>query len=268
VDSELCIRDWFWAAVRAFRVLEALKAVDAAFLAAVALGVLTAVGALVNAVSYLLEHRPHLLLGLFSGLVLATAAYVCALVREYRPFLLLLALLGLVVTFLMGSLDPTPEAELPTHARFFFSGMIAICAMLMPGISGSLLLVNMGMYAHLVNAVKNLDPTVVSFSLGAAAGLLGFSRVIKAALARFHDELMALICGILLSSLYLIWPWKQKIVDVPFSGQPNLLPRQYTQDPELVWVIALGLLGIAMVAGMHLAARRMEHAGATTDARP
>ena len=237
----------FWNSLFRFRVMEVLRAVDAAFLAAVGLGILGAVVSMVNAISYLLKNEPHLLLGLFFGLVLASAVYVCTLVREYKPRLLGLTLLGLVLTFLFGTLDPTLTPNLPSPAKYFFSGIVSISAMLMPGISGSLLLVNMGMYGHVVEAARNLDPILFVFAAGALVGLLGFSRIIKIMLARIHDEFMAVICGILLASLYLIWPWKQYVKDVPLSGQPNLLPQQYSTDADVLWVGLLFLAGMALV---------------------
>ena len=246
----------FWSALFAFRIREILRELDFALMAAVALGVLSAVFSLVSAIAYLLDNSPHLLLGFFFGLVVASAVYVCTLVREYRPIHLLLGLVALVVTFLGGSLDPTAVAIEPSHAKYFFSGMIAVSAMLMPGISGSLLLINMGMYSHVVHAVKELDPSMFVFCLGTGIGLLAFSRLLKELLARFHDELMAVICGILLASLYIIWPWKGNLDGVPFSGQPNLLPRQYPTDPDVAWVVVLGLGGIALIALIQYAVSR------------
>lgn len=237
-----------WADIARLRIGGALRTVDAPFMVAVGLGVFTALLTLPGAIGHLLDNHPHLILGFFFGLVLASAVYVATLVREYTPALLFLGMVGAALTFLVVALDPTPDAVVPSPARYFFSGLVSICAMLMPGISGSLLLVNLGMYERIIDALRGFDPIVLVFCAGAVAGLVGFSRVIKWLLDRHHDRLMAVIVGILLGSTHLLWPWKKVVEGVPFSGQPNLLPRQYPEDPDTVWVVALMVLGAVLIA--------------------
>lgn len=250
-----------WADLAGLRIRSAFRAVDAPFMAAVGLGAITAIVTLPNAIGYLLDNHPHMLLGFFFGLVIASAVYVCTLVREYSPALLFLGLAGAVLTFLVVALDPTPNAVVPSPARYFFSGFVAISAMLLPGISGSLLLVNLGMYERVIDALRSFDPVILAFCAGAGAGLVGFSRIIKWTLDNHHDRLMAVIAGILLGSTHLLWPWKKAIEGIPFSGQSNLLPQQYPEDPDTMWVVALILSGMVLIAVFETVVRRRTVAG-------
>ncbi len=251
----------FWKALFGFQIKEVLQRIDAIFLAVLGLGILTSVFSLAHLVDYLLNNHLHLLFGFFFGLIFATAFYVCTLVREYQPVQFAIALVAGFVTFLILSADPTPDDITVTHGRYFYSGMIAVSAMLLPGISGSLILINLGMYESVVNSVKELEPVLLVFCLGIASGLLIFSRLISWLLEKFHDMLMAAIVGILLSSLHMVWPWKTNIPLLPTAAQKNLIPSEYPSDPETLWVITLVIAGMSLIFVVQWLVRKRKASG-------
>ena len=155
------------------------------------------------------------------------------------------------------------------YLSLFLAGAIAICAMILPGVSGSFLLLLMGLYHFVLEAVKNLELGIIAvFALGCAFGLLGFARVLRAALSRFHDVTLALLTGFMLGSLNKAWPWKQatsfftnsKGEQVPLQ-QENLLPWQFVeltgQDAQLLPAVLLALTGVALVFGLEYLAGKM-----------
>jgi putative membrane protein len=147
----------------------------------------------------------------------------------------------------------------PTVAMIFLSGFLAICAMILPGISGSFILVLLGMYGTVLSALKSFDLLfILVFAIGAAAGLMCFSRVLHWLLSRFHESTMALLTGFLFGSLAVVWPWKQVLVWVEGSHgqlkpgqQVPVSPSEYLvltgQDAQLALCIALMCLGFATV---------------------
>jgi putative membrane protein len=153
-----------------------------------------------------------------------------------------------------------PIAGLPGGLTMvFLSGFLAICAMILPGISGSFILVLLGMYSTVLAALKSFDLLfILVFALGAAAGLLCFSRLLYWLLSRFHQATMAVLTGFLFGSLTVVWPWKQVTEWIAGSHgqlkpaqQIPVMPNDYLavsgQDPQIALCIVLMLLGFALV---------------------
>jgi putative membrane protein len=145
-------------------------------------------------------------------------------------------LLGAVIALAIGELRPS---ELPMQPlTVFLAGAVAICAMILPGISGSFILVLLGMYGHILTAIKEFDLVVIaSFGAGCATGLLSFSHLLSWLLTRFHDTAMTLLTGFLLGSLSLVWPWKQTLSYYQNSRgeqmaleQVNILPGTFASE--------------------------------------
>ncbi|MEM9314042.1 MAG: DUF368 domain-containing protein [Pseudomonadota bacterium] len=191
---------------------EAWRRVDGTFLVALVSGILISVLSLAQLISYLLVAQPLMLWSLFFGLILASAFVLLRRIERFGPGVALGLVFGAATAAFVGL---SPALAFPAGpAGFFFAGFIAICAMILPGISGSFILVLLGMYARVLAAIEsfNLLPLGL-FALGAGCGLLAFSRALRFLLDQFHGPTMATLTGFLLGSLPVVWPWKLNAVD-------------------------------------------------------
>ena len=230
------------------------------FLLALFSGVLVSLALFARGVIYLLETYPELLWSWFFGLIFASSLYMLRHVPGGIRAALPTFVLGAVLAFLITSIAPT---QLPSSPLFvFLAGMIAICAMILPGISGSFLLLILGMYAPIMGAVKAFDViTLGLFAAGCAVGLMSFSRVLHWMFERYQAATMALLSGFLLGSLNKVWPWKftsAYVIDrhgeqVPVV-QSNVFPSEYLgltgNDPVTYGAIALMIFGMAIIAAL------------------
>lgn len=195
------------------------KHIDGSFLLCVFLGILTAIFSLANVISFLLEHHPVPLWAFFNGLIIASLPM---LIKNVQWTILRGCLFVAGAIFAMMVTTLTPMQSEPSYLFFFIAGFIAISAMMLPGISGSFLLLIMGMYAPITEAVSELNLAVLSiFALGCISGLLLFSRLLNWALKRVHDAMLATLSGIVLGAMFRIWPWQ---VD-----NQLVLPQEYAQ---------------------------------------
>ncbi|MDP2715090.1 DUF368 domain-containing protein [Rheinheimera sp.] len=191
--------------------------IDGTFLLCLFSGILLSIFSLAGVISYLLQHRPIPLWALFTALILTALPHLCRSLR-WNTVRLLLCLCGIVFAVMVGML--TPRELQPASWMFFIAGAVAICAMILPGISGSFILLMSGMYAPVLLAVTELQLGVLAlFMLGCIIGLLGFSRVLNWLLQHYHDASLALLIGIVIGALYRIWPWQLE--------QQLYLPWQY-----------------------------------------
>ena len=262
------IYDTLLTSIRAFdiaflqRVLQldvrgAWEHVNGGFLLALLLGIATSIFSLARMISWLLETWPVPLWAFVFGLILASALVLLREVKQWNVSRLLCLLAG-AATAVFIALSPTASLQLGL-AGVFLSGFLAICAMILPGISGSFILVLLGMYGTVLAALKSLDLVfILVFAVGAGAGLLCFSRLLHWLLHRFHQATMALLTGFLFGSLAVVWPWKRVLAWVEGShGQ--LKPAQQVPitpaelelvpglDPMFGLCLALMVLGVAVV---------------------
>jgi putative membrane protein len=238
------------------KIKDAWAHVDGNFLVAVGAGILSSVVALASLLNWLLLNYPLPLWSLFCGLILASAIHLFSISRidwEGRHYALWLA--GACVAIVIGLMQAT---QLPVGpVSVFFAGAVAISAMLLPGISGSFLLLILGMYQPVISALVNVDlVTIGLFALGCLCGLLVFSRILKALLARAQRATMATLYGFLLGSVIMLWPWQQPISSVIDRHGENrvvqsvpVLPQTYADlvGEPMVW---LCLLAFSIGAGL------------------
>jgi putative membrane protein len=235
----------------------AWRHVNGGFLLALLLGIGTSIFSLARLISWVLENHPVPLWAFFFGLILASATVLLRQVEHWSGSRLLCLLAGIAIA---GFIALSPVMNLDVGlAGVFLSGFLAICAMILPGISGSFILVLLGMYATVLTAVKSLDLLfLLIFAAGAAAGLLCFSRLLYWLLHRYHQATMALLTGFLFGSLAIVWPWKRVLAWVEGSHgqlkpsqQVPVSPAEFAsltgQDPLLWWCLALMILGFALV---------------------
>ncbi len=248
------------------RIREGWQYINGFFLLTVALGMLSGLLLSANTVLYLLETERELLLAFFVGLVLAS---VFLLRHHYslRSVTTWLALLlGVLLTVGVGLLDGL-QATLSVP-YLFFCGALAICAMILPGLSGAFILLLLGAYEHMLEALVGFQwLSIIVFASGAACGLLAFSRLLAWLLSRFHALAYAFISGLLLGSLYILWPWQQVVssytdaagVSHPLRSEP-VWPLTYAGAGDaqagLGLAVLLMIAGAALVLTLHFVSNR------------
>ena len=236
--------------------VDRLGQVEWVFLIPLLAGIGAAVLALSHLIETLLEEHPVEMAGLFLGLVLGSVVVAWGLLqrRDTRSVLWLVGT-AVVVFGLMGLTSGTSEEAVqqlddPALWVFFGAGAIAICAMILPGISGSFLLVTMGMYGAVLGAVNDRDLVVVGvFLLGCIIGLALFSQVLHWALSEHYDTVMAALIGLMLGSLRVLWPWPGGVESTELA-----VPSESVGVPIL---LAVG--GFALVIGIEWVSKRLEH---------
>jgi putative membrane protein len=227
------------------------------FLLVLALGILTSIFSLAKIISGLLEQQPLLVWSFFFGLILASSVHMARQLKVWNLQAVMAVLLGIIVAWMVAVLKP---AELPpVPLLVFLSGAIAICAMILPGISGSFILLLLGMYAHILSAVKQLDLVLLGcFAAGCGVGLLSFANLLSWLFKRFHDLTLSLLTGFLIGSLYLVWPWKHTLSYYQNSKgeqmalvRENVLPGGFLElagaDPQTLLCLVLALGGLLAV---------------------
>lgn len=235
------------------------------FLLALGLGILLAIFTLAEVMSWALHHHPSLVWAFFFGLVLASTLLVRRRVQQWTAGRTAAAVLAAALLFwLIGN---TP-LETPKAAWFLFlSGFTAICAMILPGISGAFILVLLGKYQDMLEALIHFDLfTLGVFAAGAAAGLISFVRVLRWLLTRYHDTTVAVLTGMMLGSLRKLWPWKAHLSGgtEQSAAAPHemlILPTEFTT--EVVLTAGMMLVGFGTIVAVEsLARRRARHGGA------
>ncbi|NHO68298.1 DUF368 domain-containing protein [Aestuariicella hydrocarbonica] len=247
----------------------AWRHINGTFLLAVFGGILVSIFSLAKLMTYCLETQPILVWALFFGLILSSSLLLLQQVPGWNVRRVLLFVGGAAFVIGVSLIKPT---QLPDEWWVVFSaGMIAICAMILPGISGGFLLLMMGLYSTIIGAVSSFNFAIlIPLGIGCLIGLLLFSHVLSWLLHHFEAATMAFLTGVLIGSLKIIWPWKQTletVIDrhgdtVPLV-QANILPNHYTvmtgEPSQLVSAILMCLIGICLVGGMaFLASRRQK----------
>jgi putative membrane protein len=257
VDSIRAVDLEFVRKVLRFDISGAWRHINGSFLLALVLGIFTSVLTLARVLSWLLDTHPVPLWALFFGLILASAMVLLRQVERWSPVRLFCLIAGAAGA---GLIAVSPVVQLDAGlAGIFLAGFLAICAMILPGISGSFILVLLGMYGTVLGAVKGLDLAVLAvLALGAVCGLLCFSRILHYLLHHFHQGTMAVLTGFLFGSLAIVWPWKKVLAWVEGSDgelrpaqQLPVSPTEFLvatgQDPRVWLCVALMAGGFALV---------------------
>jgi putative membrane protein len=240
--------------------------INGTFLVVLAIGILSSILILARAIHHLLETVPQLLWGFFFGLIIASSFLLARHLPRRGVRELVACMLGVVVAAAISF--ATPSVMTPAPLLIVGAGMVAICAMILPGISGSFLLLLMGFYEVIIGAIKSLDVGILAlFAGGCAIGLLAFSHVVAYFLTRFESITLATLTGFMLGALVKVWPWQHttrwrvnsKGESVPFTQEP-VLPQSFadlTGEPSMtVGVLGCMLLGLALVAAFEIFSRQ------------
>lgn len=248
----------FLRALAGLRIGEALAAVNAGFLVALFAGIVLAILSLARGLEWMLVNQPVYLWSFFFGLVLASVWTVSAHIPRWSPGLAVALLVGAVGAYIVVGLVPlqTPES----WWFLFLSGALAICAMILPGISGSFILVLLGKYQFVLGAVNDRDfVTIAIVGAGAVVGIVTFAQILGWLFKRYHDLAVALLTGLMLGSLRKIWPWKEVLASMTDRHgelipvvEANVLPAAF--NSEVIIALGLALLGFVLVLVLdHLA---------------
>ena len=233
------------------------KHVNGNFLVALLSGIAISIFTLAKAIHFFLENYPIQLWSFFFGLIIISAITVTREIKQWNIKLVIGVIIGTLVAYFITALTPASTPE--NYFFIFLSGAIAICAMILPGISGSFILLILGKYEYVIAAINDLNILViVIFGLGCIIGILSFSRLISWLLDHYHDISIAVLAGFMLGSLNKIWPWKETLsyrmnskgVEVPFL-QENVLPTEYLSktgsDPEMLYALLFAAVGVLIV---------------------
>lgn len=221
------------------------KAVNGNFLFALLLGIAISVFSLAKLITYLLLDEPVLVWSFFFGLVLASTWFVTKDIKGWNWKTVAGFVGGAVIAYYITVATP---AETSTNLMFIFlCGAIAICAMILPGISGSFILVLLGKYFYVMEAVKTLDLVVLGvFAFGAALGITSFSRVLSYALKNFRNITLSVLSGFMLGSLNKVWPWKE-VEKLVSDGHEVMIEHNIAPNTEVAEAVVLMLIGFILV---------------------
>ena len=251
------------------------KAVNGSFLLVLALGIGTSVISLVRVVLYVLEHHPVATWSFFFGLILISTFSILSTVRKFTMPLLVCFCTGAVTAYLITVMT---AVQTPNDLWFIFlCGTLAVCALMLPGTSGSFILLLMGKYQYILDALKDFKIDILAvFAAGCVTGLLSFSHFLSWLLRRFHDVTIALLSGFLFGSLNKVWPWKVQINTVTGDVWPwnlekfndhslsltekNLLPGAFEKatgvDAHFYTGAAFAALAVALYLGIEMIAKK------------
>lgn len=240
------------------------KHINGNFIVALFLGIGISIASLAKIISYLMEHKTIALWSFFFGLVTASIFYVGKQVKKWDIKAIISFIIGTVFAFWITILPPMGHSDASWF--MFVSGMIAICAMILPGISGSFILLILGSYQAVITSIKEVQITTLAiFAAGCLVGLMAFSRVLKWLFEKHESLTIATLSGFLLGSLNKIWPWKINVKELYTHSdgkidylQDNVMPSSIVGDPLLIQAILFSILGFALIFGMEIIAKKMK----------
>lgn len=244
----------------------AWQSIDGTFLVVLAMGVGTSIVLLARLIGYLLQQYPIELWSFFFGLILISAIHIARQIKVWQPRDMVALGLGCLLGFSLTQLSPA--AVEPNAWLLVAAGSVAICAMILPGVSGSFILLMFGLYGPILDAIKGFHLDVLAlFATGCIVGLLAFSRVLSWLLHHYHALTLAGLTGLMVGSLNKVWPWKQTLqTRVNSKGElvplleKNLWPGDFAalvgQDPRLFNSLLLMAAGIALVLVFEIVAQR------------
>jgi putative membrane protein len=229
----------------------AIREADVMFLVFLGLGIVTAIASFAKVIPWLLDHYPAQMNGFFFGMILASTAIPFRMMTNRGALQLISFVVSTAFAFWFSGLPLLAiDASMPF---LFMCGAIAICAMMLPGVSGSFLLLILGQYKYVLSGLRDFNlPIILVFSSGCAFGLLAFSRVLSWLLKNHHSTTLAALCGLMLGSLQKLWPFKdiesrvmvgKKLV----SAGTNVLPWSEAHASPVPIVIGLMVFGMILI---------------------
>jgi putative membrane protein len=238
---------------------------NAGFLLALGLGMVGAVVSFASTIDWLMRAHEIYLWAFFFGLILASVAFVATRVAPWTVDRVAFASLGLVLGLVAANVGGIPVYDHP--AVTFVAGAVAVCAWILPGVSGSFMLLLLGQYQRVIRALADFDlPVILTLGAGCAVGLMLFSRLLSWLLRHHYGVTLALLCGFMAGSLQKLWPWRElrsyyldahgDVVPVEVKPiGPMLFEEMYGEDPLVLGAAAAVLAGLALVVVLDRASR-------------
>ncbi|RXG16293.1 putative membrane protein [Leeuwenhoekiella aestuarii] len=237
------------------------------FLGALFLGIGLSILSLAKLITFLLDEHPLLLWGFFFGLIIASIVYVGGQIKSWNFGVILAGVIGIIISYFITIAEP-----LSTGASYWFiflSGFVAIIAMILPGISGSFILLLLGSYSIVLGTVRNFVDALLAFDfsalkdaaiklmlfmLGCVLGLKVFSKVLTYLFKNYQNLTLALLTGFMIGALNKVWPWKEVLSfrtnseghQVPLL-EKSILPQNFDGDPKIILVIVLAVIGFLTI---------------------
>jgi putative membrane protein len=269
-----------------FKFKELFEHIDFKFLAAIGIGVLVSILSIARALEFMFDQYPTLIWSFFFGLILASVYFVGKSIKQKNMLTLIFFIIGTAIAVSIAFLDPAQE-----NRNFFYlmlCGAVAMCSMILPGLSGSFILLLMGNYQLImIDAVNNISlmasilvgrtndaefalvfketmSILIPVGIGAVAGLAAFARMLSWIFKKFHDQTIALLTGFIFGSLVILWPWKEAIIQtfdkgdeikVKVTGYTYALPEL---NAETAIALAIMLAGIIIIAVIELSAGKLK----------
>ena len=224
-----------------------LRRIDWTLAIPVAAGAIVALATLARAIDWLLEHRPEPTAGAFAGLVSAAVVVAARRLRPWRVSLLAFCVAVAVAGGWIFGLSAAPIAE-PAAAVWFGAGVLGVCAMILPGVSGAFALLIVGLYAPAIDALSERDwSTIGLLASGALVGALTFSWLLSRLLDRHHDTVMAAMVGLMLGSLRVLWPWPNGVGLLSSSGEViSGTGLSRPQGAEVLWPVVCAVVAFVL----------------------
>lgn len=239
------------------------QSINGNFLISLFIGIAISVITLAKLIRHLLETQPVLIWAFFFGLVLASIIHVAKQIKKWNLVSVILLIIGAFVAYYITTL--VPQTTEISSGYVFLSGALAICAMILPGISGSYILLLLGMYKPVLDAIHDKDFKIIGLlGAGAIVGLLSFSRLLKWLFDHYQNLTLATLTGFIIGSLNKIWPWKRVIDSEMINGKLKILqeksvsPFHYEGDNELFFAVVLAIVGFMFIVFLEKLAVKKE----------
>ncbi|WP_394750043.1 DUF368 domain-containing protein [Spongiimicrobium salis] len=236
------------------------KKLNGNFLLALFGGMAISIFSFAKLISWLLVEHPIPLWAFFFGLVIASVFLVAKAIKKWNIVTVVIFLVGTIAAFFITTLPPSANTD--SLPFLFFSGALAVCAMILPGISGAFILVLLGSYKTILDAVHERDlKIVITVALGAVFGLLSFAKILKWMFNNYKNVTLALLTGFILGSLNKIWPWK-KVLETKIIGKKtitideNVSPFNFEGEHQLVYAIIAAVIGFSLIFILEKAASK------------
>lgn len=251
-----------------FKFIEFWKKINGSFLFSIVCGIAISIFSLAKLMTWLLENHPIYIWSFFFGLIIASSVLVAKEIKHWHAGTIIALILGAAVAYVITVMSPS---ETPNAWWFIIlSGAIAICAMILPGISGAFILLLMGKYSYILGAVSNLNIGIMLlFIIGAVAGIISFSHLLSWLLKNHHTATVATLTGFMVGSLNKVWPWKETLATYTDSHgavkplvEANVSPHHFQEltqtDPLLMEAILMCIIGFALIYGIEMIGQKMQ----------
>jgi putative membrane protein len=228
------------------------KHIDGRFLSAIMIGVIVSIVSLAKLFEYLLRTHERFTMAFFFGLILLSLYYVAKQIKQWNASTIIALVVGTVIAVGIAMLAPASEND--AFAYVFFCGVIAISSMILPGLSGSFVLIILGNYALVLGAISSFNLSVlIPLALGCGIGLILFANILAWVFKHYEDQTLATMTGFVLGSLVVIWPWKNALMQT--ITRPDKPPKEVVASYEWFWpnlasadtLICIGLMIVGAV---------------------